>query len=188
MKTEWPTIRYQSPFQLVHLTFKPAQQDHAGSRVEQSLDALDGGLEVLYRPPVVVAREVLTKAAEAGRITLIMDQTKASDRHKILMPSLRFGNRALPLAWRVEATKGVIGFDCQRGLLAAIVPWLPPEVDLCLMADRFYGTLDLVALAAAQGWGYRLRQKGDLAVFIDGRKSRLDQHISDKRLICTTSS
>lgn len=33
------------------------------------------------------AREVLAKAAEAGRITLILDQTKANDRH--LMLSLR---------------------------------------------------------------------------------------------------
>jgi hypothetical protein len=55
-------------------------------------------------------REVLAKAAEAGRVTLIMDQTKASDRHQILMLSLRFGERALPLAWRVEATDGAIGF------------------------------------------------------------------------------
>jgi hypothetical protein len=62
------------------------------------------------------AREVIAKAAEAGRVTLIMDQSKASDRHQILMLSLRFGERALPLAWRVEATEGAIGFGCQKGL------------------------------------------------------------------------
>jgi hypothetical protein len=33
------------------------------------------------------AREVLAKAAWAGRATLIMDQTKASDRDQILIPS-----------------------------------------------------------------------------------------------------
>ena len=43
-----------------------------------------------------------------------MDQTKASDRHQILMLSLRFGERALPLAWRGEATGGAIGFGCQK--------------------------------------------------------------------------
>jgi len=126
------------------------------------------------------AREVLAKAAEAGRITLIMDQTKANDRHQILMLSLRFGDRALPLAWRVEATEGAIGFGCQKALLDAIAPWLPAGADICLMADRFYGTPDLIALAAAQGWGYRLRLKGNLSVFIDGQKSRLDQHVGGK--------
>lgn len=44
------------------------------------------------------AREVLAKAAERGRVVLIMDQTRASDRHQILMLSVRFGERALPLA------------------------------------------------------------------------------------------
>lgn len=126
------------------------------------------------------AREVLAKAAEAGRITLIMDQTKANDRHQILMLSLRFGDRALPLAWRVEATEGAIGFGCQKALLDAITPWLPAGSDICLMADRFYGTPDLIAFAAAQGWGYRLRLKGTLSVFIDGQKSRLDQHVDGK--------
>jgi hypothetical protein len=127
------------------------------------------------------AREVIARAAEAGRVTLIMDQSKASDRHQILMLSLRFGERALPLAWRVEATEGAIGFSCQKALLAAIMPWLPSNADICLMADRFYGTPDLIAFATTQGWDYRLRLKGNLTVFIDGQKSRLDQH-SARRL------
>ena len=126
------------------------------------------------------ASEVIARAAEAGRVTLIMDQSKASDRHQILMLSLRFGERALPLAWRVEATEGAIGFGCQKALLAAITPWLPPNADICLMADRFYGTPDLIAFAIAQGWDYRLRPKGNLTVFIDGHQSRLDQHSTCK--------
>jgi hypothetical protein len=51
------------------------------------------------------AREVLGRAqAEAGpgeRIDLILDQSRASERHQILMLALRWGERALPLAWRV---------------------------------------------------------------------------------------
>jgi len=68
------------------------------------------------------AREVIAKAAASGRVALIMDQTKASDRHQILMVSLRFGERALPLAWRVETTQGAIGFARQKDLLDAITP------------------------------------------------------------------
>lgn len=126
------------------------------------------------------AREVLARAAKAGRVILIMDQTKASDRHQILMLSLGFGERALPIAWRVEATEGAIGFGCQKALLAAITPWLPPDAGICLMADRFYGTPDLIVFATAQGWDDRLRLKGNLSVFIDGHKSRLDQHAARK--------
>ena len=124
------------------------------------------------------AREVLAKAAATGRVELIMDQTKASDRHQILMLSLRFGERALPLAWLVEATQGPIGFAGQKQLLDAVTSWLPPGAEICLLADRFYGTPDLIALATAKGWGYRLRLKSNLQVFIAGRKSTLAQQVT----------
>ena len=53
------------------------------------------------------AREVLDNAAARGMpLVLIMDQSKVSERHQVLMLALRFGERALPLAWRVEATAG----------------------------------------------------------------------------------
>ena len=51
------------------------------------------------------AREILARLAETGPSTsaqepipLILDQTKVSDRHQILMLSVRWGERALPLA------------------------------------------------------------------------------------------
>jgi hypothetical protein len=109
-----------------------------------------------------------------------MDQTKASDRHQILTLWLRFGERAVPLAWRVETTAGAIGFGCQKALLTAIAPWLPPDADICMMADRSYGTPDLIAFAIERGWDYRLSLKGNLSPFIAGHKSRLDQHIACK--------
>jgi len=127
------------------------------------------------------AREIIAQASASGRVVLILDQTKASDRHQILMLSLRFGERALPLAWRVEATAGAIGFAVQKALLDAVTPWLPPQTEVCLMADRFYGTPDLIQLAAAKGWGYRLRLKANLQVFIAGRKSALADHFTSKR-------
>jgi len=76
-----------------------------------------------------IAREGLGKARASGRVVLIMDQTKASDRHQILMLSRRFGERALPLAWRAEATEGTIGFAVQKELLKAVAPWLPQQAE-----------------------------------------------------------
>src|SRR4051794_28721949 len=50
------------------------------------------------------AREVLARAHAEGRrgerVELILDQSRASERHQILMLALRWGNRTLPLAWR----------------------------------------------------------------------------------------
>jgi hypothetical protein len=52
------------------------------------------------------SREVLERAAATGEpLSLILDQSKMSDRHQVLMLALRWGERALPLAWRVEEAR-----------------------------------------------------------------------------------
>ena len=118
------------------------------------------------------AREVLARADVDGptgeRVSLILDQSRASERHQVLMLALRWGERALPLAWRVEETKGPIGFGVQKGLLDAVAAWLPEAARVCLLGDRFYGTPALIAHCQALGWDYRLRLKGNLRVWIDG--------------------
>lgn len=93
------------------------------------------------------ARAVLARAAADGQpLVLILHQSKLSGRRQVLMLVLRHGERALPLTWRVEATKGPIGFGVQKDLLEAVAPWLPDGVPVCLMADRFYGTARLISL------------------------------------------
>ena len=62
------------------------------------------------------------------------------------MLALRHGERALPLAWRVETTQGAIGFAVQKALLEAVASWMPADAKACLMGDRFYGTADLISL------------------------------------------
>src|SRR3954467_14963020 len=107
------------------------------------------------------SREVLEQAAGNGApLTLILEQSKM--RHQVLMLALRCGERALPLAWRVEATDGAIGFETQKALLDAVAPWLPRQAKVRLMGDRFYGTADLIGWCQQRGWDYRLRLKGNL--------------------------
>ena len=116
------------------------------------------------------AREVLARAAGLGRVELILDQSKLSDRHQVLMLALRFGERALPLAWRVEQTAGPIGLAQQLALLDLLAAWLPVAgAGVVVLADRFYGTPGLIAACAARGWDYRLRLKGSLRVFVPGQ-------------------
>jgi hypothetical protein len=118
------------------------------------------------------AREVLAQAqAEARpgeRVELILDQSRASERHQILMLALRWGERALPLAWRVEETPGSIGFAVQQQLLDTVAAWLPEAARVRLLGDRFYGTPALIAHCQALDWDYRLRLKGNLRAWVDG--------------------
>src|SRR3954462_5263455 len=102
------------------------------------------------------SREVLERAAVGGQpLVLILDQSKVSDRHQVLMLALRCGERALPLAWRGEETAGAMGFETQKALLDAVVSWLPEQVRL--LGDRFYGTADLIGWCQECDWDYRLR-------------------------------
>lgn len=118
------------------------------------------------------AADVLTRAAMSGEaIPLILDQSKLSDRHQVLMLSVRWGERALPLAWRVEETDGAIGFATQKNLLDAVRPWLPAGTGVVLYADRFYGTPELIRLCRDHAWDYRLRLKGSLTARIGSRKT-----------------
>jgi DDE family transposase len=118
------------------------------------------------------ARELLARlAADGNPVPLILDQTKASDRHQILMLSVRWGERALPVAWRVEETEGAIGFATQKALLDAVCGWLPESAKAVLLADRFYGTPDMIAWCRDRGWDYRLRLKGNLRTTLGAREA-----------------
>ena len=107
--------------------------------------------------------EVIDKLLSNGQtIVLMMDQSKISDGFECLMVSLRMGNRAIPVVWRVVETKGSIGFDIQESLLNSVLPMLPSDIELLFSADRFYGTSALVDWCQRQGWQYRIRLKGNL--------------------------
>ena len=119
------------------------------------------------------AEEAIRHASAGGTAVLLLDQSKVSARHQMLVLSVRVGERALPLAWRVRETRGAIGFAEQRELIARVAAWLPAGGGVVLMGDRFYGTPDLIALCRALGWGWRLRLKQDLLVVADGGETTL---------------
>src|SRR5918995_6566524 len=117
----------------------PREADRTDMRYQWITRLLGNTLVISDEIMEPFSREVLEQAAGNGApLTLILDQSKMSDRHQVLMLALRCGERALPLAWRVEATDGAIGFE--KALLDAVAPWLPRQVRLM----GFYGTADLI--------------------------------------------
>jgi hypothetical protein len=146
----------------------PLEADRTDMRYQWIVRLLGNPLVISDAIMEPFAREVLERAgADGAPLGLILDQSKVSDRHQVLMLALRWGERALPLAWRVEETEGAIGFETQKALLEAVVPWLPAPARVRLLGDRFYGTADLIGWCQQRGWDYRLRLKGNLVV-VDG--------------------
>ncbi len=97
-------------------------------------------------------------------VVLIIDQTQASSELQVLMVSVRFGQRAVPLAWSVRKTQGNIGFEDQKLLLDKVISYLPSNISVVLMGDRFFGTVDLIEYCKLKNWDYRLRLKNNLIV------------------------
>ena len=118
-------------------------------------------------------RQAIQAASGSGEtLVLCIDQTPISDRFGILMVSLRFGGRALPLLWRVQKGTGNIGYDICKEILDKIKSVISSESKVLLLGDRFYGQANLITYCQRHGWDYRLRLKGNLKVFTeDGTKA-----------------
>ena len=84
----------------------PRQADRTDMRYQWITRLLGNPLVVSDAIMEPFSREVLERAAATGEpLSLILDQSKMSDRHQVLMLALRWGERALPLAWRVEEAR-----------------------------------------------------------------------------------
>lgn len=111
------------------------------------------------------ARQVLAESCAHGEVVLLsIDQSSIADRHSILMLSVGYGERALPLIWCVRAGLGNIGYDGQEPLLEQVREWLPKGAPVLLLGDRVYGSVELIRYCQRHGWGYRLRLKNNLLV------------------------
>src|SRR3954465_9243904 len=99
-------------------------------------------------------------ASGRNRRAAELDPGPVQDRHQVLMLAPRWGERALPLAWRVEETDGAIGWETQQALLEAVARWLPEKAGVRLLGDRFYRTADLIGWGQGRGWGHWRRPQG----------------------------
>jgi hypothetical protein len=82
----------------------PREADRTDMRYQWITRLLGNPLVISDEIMEPFSREVLERAAAGGQpIVLIL--SKVSDRHQVLMLALRCGERALPLAWRVEEAR-----------------------------------------------------------------------------------
>ncbi len=67
-------------------------------------------------------------SASHQTIILMLDQSKISNGFECLMVSLRIGEKAIPVAWRVFATSGAIDFEDQKPLLDRVKDMMLEEL------------------------------------------------------------
>ncbi|MFN8439617.1 MAG: IS4 family transposase [Caldilineaceae bacterium] len=111
-----------------------------------------------YHP---IAEGLLKEASKAsGRIRLIIDGSKVGNGHQLLMVSLGYRRRSLPIAWTwVRHKRGHSSGYKQCALLAYVHSLVPRATEVVVVGDSEFSPLQ--ALLASWGWFYALRQKGN---------------------------
>ena len=120
-----------------------------------------------YEP---IARDVLlTMANMVGEIRLIADGTKVGFGHQLLMVTVAFRRRAIPIAWTwVRKSRGHSSAAKQVALLAYVRRLIPDKTPVLLVGDSEFGAVEVIRQLEAWDWRYVLRQKANHLVQLPG--------------------
>ena len=120
-----------------------------------------------YEP---TARDLLQAMANTvGEIRLIVDGSKVGFGHQLLMISVAFRRRAIPIAWTwVKGKRGHSSAPKQLALLAYVRQLIPANVPVLLVGDSEFGSVAVMRQMNTWGWHYVLRQKTSHQVKLAG--------------------
>jgi len=133
-------------------------------RLDRFLDTPAIRVREWYKP---IAVEWLERQyARIGEIHLIVDGTKVGFGHQLLMISLAYRKRAIPIAWTwVKHVRGHSTGDKQIALLAYVKTLIPPRATVFLVGDTEFGPIKVLKQLDRWYWYYVLRQKADTLVW-----------------------
>jgi hypothetical protein len=102
-----------------------------------------------------------------GEIRLIVDSTKVGFGHQLLMVSLAYRKRAIPIAWTwVKHVRGHSSALKQLALLNYVRKLLSDGAAVFLVGDCEFGSVEALKWLAQWRWFYVLRQKSDTCVWL----------------------
>jgi len=103
-----------------------------------------------------------------GEIRLIVDGTKVGFGHQLLMVSLAYRKRAIPIAWTwVKHVRGHSSAFKQLALLNYVRNLLPVGAAVFLVGDSEFGSVEALKWLDQWHWFYVLRQKSDTCLWLE---------------------
>jgi hypothetical protein len=126
-----------------------------------------------YEP---IARQWLeTQFHHLGEIRLIVDGSKIGFQHQLLIVSLAYRQRAIPIAWTwVPHVRGHSPAGKQLALLAYVRKLLPQGAGVFLVGDSEFGPVEVLRQLDQWRWFYVLRQKTNTHVWRNEREGWQD--------------
>lgn len=127
-------------------------------RLSRFLDNPAIDVQAWYEP---IARSWLERQARSlQQVRLIVDGTKVGFGHQLLMVSLAYRKRSIPIAWSwVRHVRGHSTSNTQLALLRYIRRLLPKGVAVLLVGDTEFGSIAVLQQLDQWHWHYVLRQK-----------------------------
>src|SRR5271157_377161 len=119
-----------------------------------------------YRP--IAQQWLQAQAACLKEIHLLVDGTKVGFGHQLLMVSLAYRKRAIPIAWTwVKHARGHSGAFKQLALLNYVRTLLPFGIGVFLDGDCEFGSVEVLKWLDQWHWFYVLRQKSDTCLWLE---------------------
>ncbi len=136
----------------------------ATKRLERLVDNPAIRVREWYEP---IARERLQNVP--GHVyRLIVDGSKVGPWHQLLLISLAYRKRAIPLGWMwVRTPRGHSTATRQLALLRAIRKLLPEDAQVLLVGDQEFGAVEVLRQLEKWHWQYVLHQKGTYLIRAD---------------------
>jgi len=105
---------------------------------------------------------------QVGEIRLIVDGTKIGFGHQLLMVSLAYRRRAIPIAWSwVRHVCGHSSGKQQVCLLKYVGSLIPQNAPVFLIGDSEFGSIAVLWQLKQWHWFFVLRQKGNTSLWIN---------------------
>jgi hypothetical protein len=135
-------------------------------RLSRFLDNPAVNVREWYRP--IAERWLQMQWQFLREVHLIVDGTKVGFGHQLLMVSLAYRKRAIPIVWTwVKHVRGHSDAHKQLALLNYVRTLLPVGAAVFLVGDCEFGSVEVLKWLDQWRWWYVLRQKSDTCLWFD---------------------
>jgi hypothetical protein len=111
-----------------------------------------------YQP---IATNIVDRIVAVGEVRLIVDASKVGFGHQLLLVSVAYRRRAIPLVWTwIRSSRGHSSVSKQLALLQYVHTLIPLQTAVLLVGDAEFGEVRLQKQLQKWRWTYVLRQKG----------------------------
>lgn len=150
-------------------------------RLRRLLDNTKLSAADVYQP---IVRQALT-GLKRQRVHLLLDRVVLTDTQNVLVVSVGFRRRSLPLAWHILPHQGSSSLAAQQKLLRQAAKLLPAGVRITVQADSEFRSQQLFRWLRNRRWNAILGIRGDTPLTTDPQRAgqKLSTWLPDRETV-----